>query len=203
MTRAPAPPHATRVISADRYHRQRWRNGLGWTRQIAASSEGEDWNWRLSIAEIERDAAFSTFPGIERELVLLHGNGLRLCFDDGQRVVLPAPHARHRFSGQRGLRGELIDGPTHDFNLMWRPRALQAELLLRPLAGPMLFFADAHTHWAVHLIDGQARFDAACALPPLRAGDTALLYGTPGRARYALEGSGELIAVKFSVPPCG
>lgn len=203
MTSQPVEPNATRVIPANEYRRERWRNGLGWTRQIAASGEGDDWNWRLSIAEIEQDAAFSTFPGVERELVLLRGNGVRLCFDDGQTVTLSPPHERHRFSGERGLRGELVDGLTHDFNLMWRPQVLQAELLVRPLVGPMLFFADARTHWAVHLIAGQARFDAASGLSPLWAGDTALLYGTPGRVRYALEGGGELIAVKFSVLPGG
>lgn len=196
----PELPHATRVIPANEYRRERWRNGLGWTRQIAASHEGQAWDWRLSIAEIERDATFSAFPDVERELVLLHGNGLRLCFDDGQTVTLSPPHARHRFSGARGLRGELVDGVTHDFNLMWRPQAVHAELLVRPLVGPMLFFADAHTHWVIHLMAGQARFDAASRLPPLWAGDTALLHGAPGRVRYALDGGGELIAVKFTRP---
>lgn len=189
----------SRVIPANEYHRERWRNQLGWTRQIATGGgDARDWDWRLSIAEIERDAPFSPFPGIERELVLLRGQGLRLCFDDGQQVTLHPPHDRLRFSGARGVRGELLDGPTHDFNLMWRPQALEAELLLRPLVGPMLFFADARTYWAIHLIGGQARFDAASGLPPLWSGDSALLYGTSGRTRYALEGGGELIAVKFT-----
>jgi len=189
----------SRVIPANEYRRERWRNQLGWTRQIAIGGrDDQDWDWRLSIAEIERDAPFSPFPGIERELVLLRGQGLRLCFEDGEQVTLHPPHDRLRFSGARGVRGELLDGPTHDFNLMWRPETLQAELLLRPLVGPMLFFADARTHWAIHLIGGQARFDAASGLPPLWSGDSALLYGGPGRTRYALEGGGELIAVKFT-----
>ncbi|SEL76723.1 hypothetical protein SAMN05428989_2461 [Pseudoxanthomonas sp. GM95] len=200
MTSHPFDARVTQVIPANEYRRERWRNGLGWTRQIAASHAGDDWDWRLSIAEIEQDAAFSAFPGVERELVLLHGNGVRLCFDDGQTVTLSPPHEKHRFSGARSLRGELVDGVTHDFNLMWRPEALDAELLLRPLVGPMFFFADARTHWAIHLIAGQARFDAASGLPPLWAGDTALLYGTPDRVRYALDGGGELIAVKFTTP---
>lgn len=199
MAQSLSIPHTTRVIPANAYHRERWRNGQGWTRQIAASHVGEAWDWRLSIAEIERDAAFSAFPGVERELVLLHGNGLRLCFEDGETVTLSPSHERHRFSGARRLHGELVDGPTHDFNLMWRPDAVQAELLLRPLVGPMFFFADARTHWAIHLMAGQTHFDAASGLPPLWAGDTALLYGASGPVRYALEGGGELIAMKFTV----
>ena len=44
----------SRVIPANEYRRERWRNGLGWTREIHASmpASGGAWDWRLSIAEI-------------------------------------------------------------------------------------------------------------------------------------------------------
>ncbi|MGO4777270.1 HutD family protein, partial [Lysobacter sp. 2RAB21] len=64
-------------IPANEYRRERWRNQFGWTREIVRMrrqpggadrpAEGEDWDWRLSIAEIERDAPFSAVPGIVRE----------------------------------------------------------------------------------------------------------------------------------------
>src|SRR3546814_923633 len=162
----------SRVIAANEYRRERWRNGLGWTREIHAHrpDPGGDWTWRLSIAEIERDAPFSAFPGVDRELVLLHGNGLRLRFDDGESHLLEPPHGRLRFAGERPLTGELVDGPTHDFNLMWRRDAVAAELLHRPLVGPMVFFAEPGTTWALHLLAGGGRpcadrRRAACALP--------------------------------------
>ena len=69
-----------RVIPANEYRRTRWKNGQGWTREILRMPDSDDWTWRLSIAEIEQDAAFSSFPGIDRELILLQGNGLRLAF---------------------------------------------------------------------------------------------------------------------------
>ncbi|WP_251278114.1 HutD/Ves family protein, partial [Enterobacter hormaechei] len=90
---------------------------------------------RLSVAEIEQDAAFSAFPGVERELVLLQGNGVRLRFEDGRVAEVLPPHGRVRFAGEEALRGELVDGTTHDFNLMWKRELLQAELLHRPLVG--------------------------------------------------------------------
>src|SRR3546814_1327756 len=73
------------------------------------------------------------------------------------------------------LTGELVDGPTHDFNLMWRRDAVAAGLLHRPLVGPMVFFAEPGTTWALHLLAGEARFDAASGLPLMQAGATALL----------------------------
>ena len=189
---------ASTVIPANEYRRVRWKNGTGWTREIARMPDREDWDWRLSIAEIEQDGPFSAFPGIERELMLIRGNGLRLRFGDGEVRELQPPHDGIRFAGEREVRGELLEGPTHDFNLMWRRDAIAAELLHRPLVGPMLFFTEPGTSWAIHLLAGQAAFDQASGLPALWAGDTALLIDGDERRRYALEGGGELLAIKLS-----
>src|SRR3546814_12997222 len=97
----------SRVIPANEYRRERWRNQLGWTREIArGGGDGDEgWDWRLSIAESERDAAFSTFAGIDRDLLLLAGNGLRLRFEDGETGELQPPHDKDRFDGERGVIG--------------------------------------------------------------------------------------------------
>jgi hypothetical protein len=194
--RGMASPNS-RVIPANEYRRERWRNGAGWTRQIAAEPALGEWQWRLSIAEIEQDAPFSTFPGVERELVLLSGNGLRLRFDDGEAHELRPPHDRLRFAGERGVHGELLDGPTQDFNLMWRRDAADATLWHRPLVGPMVIFAEPGTTWAVHLLAGQARFADDSGLPDMAAGDTALLEAGDARLRHVLEGGGEVLLVQL------
>jgi len=190
-------PALSRVIPANEYRRERWRNNAGWTRQIVAEPEGSDWAWRLSIAEIEQDAPFSRFEGVDREIVLLSGNGVRLLFDDGAVHALEPPHGRLRFAGEANVSGELIDGPTQDFNLMWRREAVTAQLWHRPLVGPMVIFADAGTTWAVHLLAGQARFADDSGLPSLEAGDTALLRAGDARLRHVLDGGGEVLLVQL------
>ena len=187
----------SRVIPANEYRRIRWRNGQGWTREIHAEGTAEDWSWRLSIAEIEHDAAFSLFPGVDRELMLLSGDGLRLRFDDGECVELSPPHDRHRFAGERALTGELVDGTTHDFNLMWRRDRIRADTWHRPLVGPMVIFVEPGSTWVVHLIAGQARFDATSGLPALAAGDTAVLEAGDDRRRYVLDGGGEALLIRL------
>jgi len=194
----------TRVIPANEYRRERWRNGLGWTREIHAQPAADGnapWDWRLSIAEIEDDAAFSIFPGIERELVLLAGNGLRLRFGDGECRELLPPHQRLRFDGEREVFGELVDGPTQDFNLMWRRDAIDARLWHRPLVGPMVVFAEPHTTWVLHLLSGHARFADDSHLPDLAASDTALLVAGQERLRHVLDGAGELLVIRLSPAP--
>lgn len=191
--------HPSQVIPSVDYRRERWRNGLGWTREILRlPSDGVDWAVRLSIAEIESDAAFSSFPGVDRELVLLHGNGVRLRFDGGRVEEVLPPHGRVRFAGEQALHGELVDGTTHDFNLMWRRDAVTAQLLHRPIVGPMYFFTEPDVAWAIHLLAGQARFDADADvdLPPMQQGDTAWLAAGE-RRRHALHGGGELLAIRL------
>ena len=187
---------ASRVIPSFEYRRERWRNGLGWTREILRLPEQGDWQLRLSIAEIEHDAAFSAFPGVNRALVLLQGEGLRLRFADGRCDTLLPPYQRLRFAGEDEVVGELVDGVTQDFNLMWRRAALQAELLHRPLVGSMLFFTEPQVGWAIHLLAGQAEFEGG-ALPPLAAGDTAWL-AAGARTRFSLTGGGELLAIRVT-----
>lgn len=193
------------VIAASAQRRERWRNGAGWTREIFAACACSDahapWDWRLSIAEIDADAPFSTFPGVDRELVLLTGNGLRLRFDDGQAVELEPPHDSLRFAGERAVTGELVDGPTTDFNLMWRRDAIEASFWRRPLVGQMLLFVDPGATWVVHLLAGQATIDPASSLPPLAAGDTALLSARTGRTRYVLDGGGEALVMRLERRP--
>lgn len=190
--------HESRVIAANEYCRERWKNGTGWTREIVRVPNDEEWNWRLSIAEIEQDGPFSVFPNIERELVLIRGNGISLHFSDGETRELKPPHDRIHFAGEREVHCKLLDGPTHDFNLMWRRDTVQAELLHRPLVGQMVFFAEPGITWAIHQLAGQADFDRESGLPALWAGDTALLANESGRRRYMLQGGGEILAIKLS-----
>ncbi|GAB3377662.1 HutD/Ves family protein [Lysobacter fragariae] len=186
------------IIPANEYRRERWRNQQGWTREIIRLPDGDDWDWRLSIAEVERDSAFSAFPGVDRVLVLLSGSGMRLRFDDGEVHELLPPHDKLRFAGERGVTGELVDGPTHDFNLMWRRDRIHADLWHRPLVGPMVIFVEPGSTWAVHLLAGHARFADDSGLPALHAGDTAIFQAGDEKLRHVIEGGGELLLVRVA-----
>lgn len=189
---------AVEIVPANACRRERWKNGLGWTREIArGGGQGDGFDWRLSIADIERDAAFSAFPGIDRTLVLLSGNGLRLRFGDGRVDTLLPPHGIARFAGEQALVGELLDGPTTDFNLMWRRGVVHAELWHRPMAGALVVFVDPGETWVVHVVAGSARFADGSHAPLLEQGDTALLRAPGLRARSVVEGAGEALLVRI------
>lgn len=208
-----------RLIPSASYRRGRWKNGAGWTREIhaepvASPGEGadagdagadrgvaaEEWSWRLSIAEIEQDGPFSVFPGVDRELVLLQGHGLRLRFEDGAEHVLVPPFQRLRFAGERGVVGELTDGRTEDFNVMWRRDRVETCVLHRPLVGAMVVFADPGQTWVIHLLAGQARVSGSAGFE-VSAGDTVLLRAGEQRQRHVLDGGGEALLIRIDPLP--
>jgi len=190
------------LIPATEYRRERWKNGLGWTREVLRWPSGSaEWDWRVSIAEVDKGGPFSSFPGVDRELVLLAGEGMRLDFDDGESVELRPPHDRHRFAGERALSAELFNGPTQDFNLMWRRERVSATLLHRPLVGPMLFFAEPGVRWLAYLLSGRATVKDQLLPLVLEQGDSVLLEPIAGdHHRLVLEGGGELLLVRVAPP---
>jgi environmental stress-induced protein Ves len=189
------------LIPANEYRRVRWKNGLGWTREILRDpAEGEAWQWRLSVAEVEKDGPFSAFPGCDRELVLLSGEGMRLKFEDGDCVTLSPPHSRHRFAGERPVSAELIAGPTHDFNVIWKRDAVDVAVHHRPLVGPMVFFPESGVLWFVYLLAGQAVFRDQPDPLRLAQGDSAVIRSSDGGSRTLLDGGGEVLLVRISEP---
>lgn len=100
-----------------------WKNGLGRTRELAIQPPGagmDDFLWRVSVAEVETAAPFSAFPGIDRVIALLDGDGFTMTLDDGRVHELTTPCVPFAFPGEAGVHVALAGGPCRDFNLMLR-----------------------------------------------------------------------------------
>ena len=121
---------------------------------------------------------------------------MRLRFDDGSVHDLLPPHDRLQFAGERVAFGELIDGATRDFNLMWKRDCCSAQLWHRPLVGTMVMFVAAGETWVVHVLAGQLRFADDSGLGSMQMGDTAILVANGIRTRHVLDGGGELLLIR-------
>jgi M3 family oligoendopeptidase len=97
-------------------NRVAWRNGGGWTTVLAQADGGEPLEWRISIAEIERDGPFSDFSGYDRTIVA-EGGSFTLEFDDGERVTVE-PLVPFSFAGERAVLCRLHGAPVRAFNVM-------------------------------------------------------------------------------------
>jgi len=108
--------------SAD-YRRMRWKNGLGETAEVAIAPDGatlDSFDWRISMARVEADGPFSPFPGIDRTLSILEGEGLRLAPAGRDAVTLGPKSAPCRFAGDVACGAALVGGPVTDLNVMTR-----------------------------------------------------------------------------------
>ncbi len=183
-------------IPPSTYRRARWKNDGGWTTEIARSGE-EDFRWRISIAEIESDGPFSSFPGIERDLLLLEGNGIELDIDDAPPRRLVQRFERVQFAGEAKVDCRLVAGPTRDFNVMTRRDAVRADVIARPLVGSMVIFPERGAEWFVHVFAGSATARSEADTLVLETGASLLADFREGGNRIVLEGGGELVLVKF------
>lgn len=100
-----------------------WKNGGGITRNLAVEPEGADFDhflWRLSFAEVNSAGRFSTFSGVDRNILVWKGNGLFLHSSNGVVSAITSDKESHAFRGEDEIEATLIDRPTIDFNVMVR-----------------------------------------------------------------------------------
>ena len=171
--------------------RMPWKNGGGVTRELAvfpsdAGLEGEPFQWRISIADVDRDGPFSKFPGYDRTIMLIAGRGMELQPQGQAAMRLAEPYQPWQFSGDVATDCRLLDGPVRDFNVMSaRDRIVQhcdvirdnaAEAVWRPdsttlfchcLRGKLIVKLRNHAEW---LLDAEQSlwFQSAPAFPSTR-----------------------------------
>jgi environmental stress-induced protein Ves len=158
-----------KLTSAD-YHRMPWKNGGGSTLELLLDPATDGgFNWRLSIADVEKPGPFSTFDGIDRQIMLMDGNGMVLSFANAASpTVIAKPLQPHAFQGEWQTDCRLIAGSIRDFNVMvrrsWGRAAVNG---FDFVAGQKLTLAVAPLT-LVHLFSGTAD----CGGENLVAGDT-------------------------------
>lgn len=99
-----------------------WKNGGGVTTEILAwppAAGLDNFDWRISMAQVAAGGPFSTFPGIDRTLAVLAGS-MRLSVGDAPPVELSPLSAPYAFPGDVATEASLIHGPVLDFNVMTR-----------------------------------------------------------------------------------
>ena len=112
---------------------QPWKNGLGRTCELAvhpSNAGNDDFLWRVSIAEVNSGAPFSAFPGIDRQIALLGGDGFTMVLDDERTHALTQPFVPFAFPGEAKVTVTLAGGPTRDFNLMTRRSQTRGDVLV-------------------------------------------------------------------------
>ncbi|MGL6111107.1 MAG: HutD/Ves family protein [Rubrivivax sp.] len=153
------------TVHCDQVEPQPWRNGGGRTRELLAWPSRDDWQLRISVADIHRDGPFSPYPGVERWFAVVDGAGVLLKFAH-ERHNLDVDSAPLRFAGEDAPGCDLLDGPTRDLNLMVRREHGHASL---QRAEPGVDFQPRGTVRALFCADAltlQIDGSDACTLAP-------------------------------------
>ena len=112
-----------------------WANGAGVTRVIAKGwirRSSNDFDWRLSVADVTASGSFSALPGVDRVITLADGPGLLLQVDDEEFAL--DPFRPLWFAGEARTQCQVVE-PTRDFNVMTRRDVCSATVDIRVGSG--------------------------------------------------------------------
>ncbi|MFO0980173.1 MAG: HutD family protein [Planctomycetota bacterium] len=138
---------------------QPWKNGRGETAEIALWPPGAmfargDFDWRVSRAALPESGPFSSFPGFDRVLVVVDGDGLHLDHAGAAPAACAAPLTPYQFSGDWPTVAALVSSPVHDFNLLCRRG--RAWLRVRHRSGRRRRAGLRGEHVLLHALAGRA-----------------------------------------------
>jgi environmental stress-induced protein Ves len=187
-----------RLIRSKSYRRMPWKNGGGETIEIAVSPQNaslEAFDWRVSMARVESDGPFSAFPGIDRTLAVLEGQGIELTLD-GQAPVLVAD-APYSFPGDVATASRLLGGPITDLNVMTRRGRLAHRVSVVDAVGATDFVVRSPTA-LLYCQRGMVAIEDEYAAPfELNAADTLLIEAQPNSLRLNANTASRLFLVEI------
>jgi uncharacterized protein len=138
---------AVRLLPASGYREMPWKNGGGITAEIAAYPVGaplDQFEWRVSMAHVTSDGAFSNFPQTDRTLTLVEGNGVVLTIAGQDREVTPdSPPVS--FPADVPTAARLPNGAITDLNVMTQRGLWRHHVRSALLAGSMTLTTSAST----------------------------------------------------------
>jgi environmental stress-induced protein Ves len=120
-----------RLLRNGDHRRMPWKNGGGETVEVVVHPEGaslSDFGWRVSMARVAGDGPFSVFPGIDRTLAVLSGDGMALSIGGLGETLLTPASTPLAFPADAPTTARLTGGPITDLNVMTRRGAFRHRL---------------------------------------------------------------------------
>lgn len=186
-----------RLLGPSDYKVMPWKNGGGATTELlihpAGASLDAGFTWRLSMADVASSGPFSSFPGIDRTLLLLAGNGMELDHGEHGIQLLEGPLRPVTFSGDWATRGRLLDGPCRDFNVMSARGGARQHVTVLHLGEELVPLPEAPVR-AVFCAQGRAQVGETL----LGEKELGILEPGEGAASRSVSGRAVLVVVRFT-----
>lgn len=151
-------PELIKLIAQSEYLKMPWKNKKGTTSQIViepqkSSLQEMNFNFRLSSAPINEDAAFSKFPGYNRILIPIRGRGFNL---NGTDYEL---HEVAYFSGSEETYCELVDGEVTDLGLIYNPDVYKANVKILKFKNNFTLNKEANSVYLISILQGAVKIN--------------------------------------------
>jgi len=182
--------------SAD-HKRMPWKNGGGVTVEIAIhpiNASVDNFDWRISTATVANDGPFSVFPGIDRTLSVLEGNGIVLNVE-GVETTLTRETAPFAFAADASSGASLIEGPITDLNVMTRRRNF-AHQVERIVTNDSIVVAPDNSLMLIFCADGHFELKTDTGIAHLHIHDCLI---NAEEAQFSVELVGKGIVHKISI----
>lgn len=190
-----------RIIHASEFTVIPWKNGLGKTVEMAISDGGtlDNFDWRISQATVANNGNFSDFSGLERNLVLIKGNGISLTHKHSPTANTPCQEEHLNtlldyacFDGGYHTDGTLHDGEIVDLNIMTDSNKFDTQIVTAKQC-ESLTLPSADLVFIYSLSDGLV-IDENAKLQPVENGALVSLIDTKPQ-QYKVSGSQIIIAI--------
>jgi environmental stress-induced protein Ves len=151
-----------------------------------------DFDWRLSAAKVGGPGPFSSFPGVDRTLLVVDGAGIELRLAGEGSVLVERGGSGFAFAGDAAVTATLPDGPILDLNIMTRRERYRHEIRRVREAGPVGLPPGADLVLVVAL-DGRAELAAGDRTVGIDKLDTLVIDGDA--TGLELEGGGDIVVI--------
>lgn len=189
-----------RIVRSNSHREMPWKNGGGVTTEIAVFPPGanlENFEWRVSIAMIAKDAPFSTFPGVQRRMFMLDGRGARVSIGGAPPVLMTRSSMPFEFDGEAVVHADLVDGMIAVLNVMTRRGKCRAVAERMQMIGESEF----NTAAPIALLlcrDGRAQLSHPELEDALDHDDVAVLLQAEGSPQpVRMSGKATLFSIEF------
>lgn len=189
-------------IEAGDLHPVPWKNGGGMTTELATGGDKQSpdgWSWRISMADVASDGPFSAFPGVDRLICVVEGEGMDLQFQDGGRLALERDRVM-AFAGDVRAEGRLREGPVRDFNLMANRARHRIELAIGHGVTSAVRGLGAAEIMLIHALEGPCVVSVDGGRPETLDPGVSLLLEGQGRIAW-WAAAGARVAVATIRPP--
>ena len=191
-----------RILRAADYRVMPWKNGGGTTTEIAVSPDGaglDDFDWRVSMAQVGSSGPFSSFAGIDRTLSVLEGEGIVLDVAGQPAARLTPASAPFAFPADLPTSAALIAGPITDLNVMTRRGRMRHRVERLPVWARTEVLTAADTTLILPA-DGEI---AVINATPVRVGPLDALLLGPETGKLVIEPVGDRILFVIRIERTG